>query len=174
SDRMRGIAYCVLFVLILIGLGMLMWHLSHLPDQVASHFNGQGEPDGYMSRMGYAVMMMLLLVGMPAFLVGITKATRFLPKELVNMPNKEYWLADDRRVETLASVETMIVWISCLTEGLFLGLQQLTYYANMNQANLSTTGMIVLLALYLIGVAVSIVWMYRRFRLPHGALRGAN
>ena len=152
---MRVFPYTILFLLTISGLVMLIFHLNELPERVATHFNGAGEPDGFMSRAGYAAMMMGLLVGMPAFLIGITKATRYLPTSLINMPNKDYWLHESRRDDTLRVMEALLVWISCITEVLFIGIQQLTYSANVRQENLSSTGMLVLMGFFFVGIVCS-------------------
>ena len=84
-----------------------------LPDRVASHFGASGMPNGWMSKPAfftvYAVMIALAAV------VGFL-APRSIEKkspERINLPNKEYWLAPERRAGTFAYFTRCFAWYGC-------------------------------------------------------------
>ncbi|HXH03444.1 MAG TPA: DUF1648 domain-containing protein [Candidatus Competibacteraceae bacterium] len=80
-----------------------------LPATMATHFGSGGMPNGYMSRDGYIAFMVALVVVIPA-LVGLGgRLVRWLPAHMVNLPNKDYWLAPERRAQTTAWVESSTI-----------------------------------------------------------------
>ena len=51
---------------------------------------------------------------------------RRLPESMINMPNKEYWLAPSRKEETLAFNQTILIAVGGATCWLFIALFELT------------------------------------------------
>jgi uncharacterized membrane protein len=99
-----------------IALGALAQSIAafpQLPDRVASHFGPSGLPNGWMSKPAffavYAAMVALAAV------VGFI-APRSIQKkspERINLPNKEYWLAPERRAETFGFFARSFAWYGC-------------------------------------------------------------
>ena len=84
-----------------------------LPERMASHFGASGAANGWMTKPAffavYAAMVVLAAV------VGYF-APRFIQKkspDKINLPNKEYWLAPERRAQTFAYFETFFAWFGC-------------------------------------------------------------
>jgi hypothetical protein len=102
---MNTLRSSVAFILLLVALAAFVVVTSQaLPPVVASHFGVGGSPNGFMSRGTYTVIMLVLVVVPPSLLV-------FLPSSMVrkggarlNIPNREYWLAPERREATAAYV----------------------------------------------------------------------
>lgn len=162
----RVIAYSVLAILMLGAVGQIAWQFPQLPAEVASHFGKGGEPDGVMSKAAFTMMMLGLTIGMPVFVVGVTYLTRFMPIELVNIPHREYWLHEDRRESSMRYMEVILVWISIATQLLFIGINWLTFQANMQKAALNTTSAAFLIAFYLVAIFGCCGWIFWRFRKP--------
>ena len=84
-----------------------------LPERMASHFNGAGAPDGWSSKASF--------FGLQAFVVSVVAACfailpawiQRLPARLINLPNKDYWLAPGRRPATMARVGAALTWFGC-------------------------------------------------------------
>jgi hypothetical protein len=93
----------VAFILLLVALAAFVAVTSRaLPPVVASHFGIGGLPNGFMPRGTYTVIMLVVVVVPPSLLV-------FLPSSMVrkggarlNIPNREHWLAPERRERTAA------------------------------------------------------------------------
>lgn len=84
-----------------------------LPAQLASHFDAAGRPNGWSSKSGYfalqafiVLVLALCFAALPAWLEGA-------PARLVNLPNKDYWLAPERRAATMARVASALTWFGC-------------------------------------------------------------
>jgi len=72
-----------------------------LPSKVATHFNANNEPDGWMTRNAYLLLILTLLISIPfAISVGISVLSQKFP-HLLNVPNGDYWLAPRRLNESL-------------------------------------------------------------------------
>src|SRR5690349_6137471 len=93
----------ICFVLCIVGYLIYVWQSSpHLPDKVASHFGMDGKPNGWMLRSDYVLYMGAAGVGLPLFILAIYSLLSIIPKQLINVPNRDYWFAPERRAETAA------------------------------------------------------------------------
>ncbi len=86
-----------------------------LPDRVASHFGASGRPDAWSDK-SFFVGLYLAVVGIIAILLpGSGACISKLPDSLINLPNKEYWLAPERRQETFDSLSRYFFWMASAT-----------------------------------------------------------
>jgi hypothetical protein len=140
------------------------WTSQDLPPLVASHFSFSGKADGFTPRGAYAATMI-------AFVILIPLLPAIVPGALagngagLNIPNREYWLAPERRAATLAFVRGHGLWLAGAL-ALFLGYAHgLTVHAN-SQASpaLSPGGLYAGLAVFLGGVAAWLGVLFARFR----------
>lgn len=101
-----------------------------LPARLASHFNAAGAADGFMTQGAYQLFMLGFGIGLPLLVViGITLLLRHA-QESINIPNKEYWLAPERRAATVAFLQAHATWL-----GTFLALFMGYIHALLLQAN---------------------------------------
>lgn len=73
-----------------------------MPEIVASHFNGAGAANGYMPRDFYRYFMLFFVTLFPALVTLAPTFTYRNPKARLNLPNREYWLAPERREQSIA------------------------------------------------------------------------
>ncbi len=146
-------------------LGYWVWSGPQLPDRVATHFNSAGEPNGWMSRSVHQTFMLIFSLAFPTVIVVLTSATALLPRRLVNIPHRDYWLAPERRSETSAYMVRHSLWLACLTVCFLVGLQLSIVHANLQHPpHLATS---VLLATVVPFVAGTLIWglfLWRHFR----------
>lgn len=108
-------SYGAAFVLLLLYaffLGYWAWSGTQLPDRLATHFNGSGEPNGWMSRSASQTFMLVFGFLFPLFIILVCSATRFLPVSLINIPNRQYWLAPERRIEASNYLFRQSLWLA--------------------------------------------------------------
>jgi uncharacterized membrane protein len=94
-----------------------------LPDPMASHFNASGVATAWMPKSGFFLLIAVVTVAssVPVFLVPMSISK--LSNDKINLPNKEYWLAPDRRDATLEYFGNQMGWFGCaLLAFLFCGL----------------------------------------------------
>jgi hypothetical protein len=146
--------HSILIVLALIYLSQIAYFYPQMPAQIASHFNFRGEADGWMLKENFLVFQVILLV----FILGTSSliSTFFnkLPDFLINIPNKSYWLAPERRGESLSKLaaETDNLRIALLQ--LFIGINYFVFQANLSSGNLSN-GVWLILGVFL---SYSVYW----------------
>ncbi|MFM7320429.1 MAG: DUF1648 domain-containing protein [Armatimonadota bacterium] len=135
----------------------LLWR-ARLPERVATHFDGSGVPNGWMGRdtavwFGPGMALFLGLV-----FVGVGRLIHGLPTEMVNLPDREYWLAPERREATLARIEAVLRWMGVLVGGFVLAVQETSFRANLAPGQRLGSGALVLLAGFLL---LELVWVVR-------------
>ena len=120
---MRSLLARVGFVgLLLVYAALCVYWYPQLPEYVASHFDGAGVADGWQSREGFLAVFTaagigsFLLVGLGAPLIKRT------PRHLINLPNKDYWLAPERIESTLDLLTTRLLEFSNISLALLIGL----------------------------------------------------
>lgn len=84
-----------------------------LPDTMASHFAGKGTPNGWQPKQAFFLLTSVV--------IGMTTAAAFvmpfvlgsLPEGKINLPNKSYWLAPERREDTWRFFRAQMAWFGC-------------------------------------------------------------
>ena len=115
TSRIPGI---ILFLALLAYLLYLIATYSMLPQQVATHFNASGQPNGWMSRREAVLFQGILGILLPVFITGLFYAIRFLPLNYINVPNRDYWFSPQRRNDTLSYFLEKGYWLAILLTGL--------------------------------------------------------
>ena len=94
---------------------MVVWY-GQLPDPMPSHFDAAGNVDGESSRLAFYLTIGLVNAMLLILFPLMSKMMKSLPDSLINLPNKEYWLAASRRENTLARISghlTTFGWATC-------------------------------------------------------------
>jgi uncharacterized membrane protein len=88
-------------------------YYSQLPGVVASHFDVRGAANGWQTKsvflgffVGAIALASVLAFGVP-YIISRT------PARLINLPNKDYWLAPERRTSTIAFLGRYFAWFGC-------------------------------------------------------------
>jgi uncharacterized membrane protein len=80
--------------------GQALHYAPLLPLRMASHFGAGGAPNGWMER-GYFIDLNLGIAGLLTLVfLSVCFKLRSLDVASMNLPNKEYWMAPERRQET--------------------------------------------------------------------------
>lgn len=163
--RNRSVSLAWLLGLTVLALVQQGLYWPHWPERVATHFGPGGRADGWMSRGPAVLFQALLQTLFPWLLVAIGQWVGKLPNAVINMPNKDYWLAPERRDESLQWMAGMLSWVAVLMS-IFLGcIGHLTYRANVTGENLALgpfLGVLVLFLLAVFGLTGSSLWRFRR------------
>ena len=154
------------FIPILVGAAVFVWLTSDaLPAVVASHFTANGAANGFMPRGAYVAVMLGVTIVVPLLIALSGRFASMLPIHLVNLPNRRYWLAPERRAATLASLSELSVYFASALLVFLCFVHWLVVRANESQPpHLESAPFLVGLALF---VATTIVWLVvllQRFR----------
>lgn len=156
---------------VMIALGMLMlvrcvvvW--PQLPATVASHFDGEGVPNGFQSRAMFMAIM-IGVQGLLGFAFGVLpRLLRHVPPRMVNLPYRDYWLVPERIEQALDRYITWSMWFGCATFGLMLGIFELAVRANLTHEPMSPLLTWLLIGGYLLGTLIAIIRLYVVFKPP--------
>ena len=102
-----------------------------LPDRVASHFDGAGRADGWSSKPAFFATNLGITLAMAAMFLSIAWIMKKMPDSAINLPNRAYWLAAERRGATIDYVRSQMEWLGAATIGFMVGLFQLSIEANL-------------------------------------------
>jgi uncharacterized membrane protein len=84
-----------------------------LPAQLASHFDARGLPNGWSSKSAYFALQAFIVLVLTLCFAVLPSLLERAPARLLNLPNKDYWLAPERRAATMARVASALTWFGC-------------------------------------------------------------
>ncbi len=129
---------------------MLVLSLPMLPAQI-------GDPGHELPRLAYIGMLLAVATLLPAIdRLLMPWLARNVP-QLVNMPNRDYWLADSRREATLTRMRGSMAWMELLMLALLAGIhaQVLLQFRSIELAPALWTG------LFVVWNAALVFWIVR-------------
>ncbi len=134
-------------------------YYSQLPDIVASHFNRAGAANGWSAKKVFFEIYWGGLGLITLIALGVPRLVAWAPAALINLPNKDYWLAPERREEAIAYIGQQLMWFATATLALLIITIEWAIRANLApEHRISSAAMWVLLAAY--GLFV-IQWLVR-------------
>jgi uncharacterized membrane protein len=103
----------VFVLLVLYAAIHFSYYYPQLPGVVASHFDGRGTPNRWQTKLAFfivftGVSLLALTIGF-----GIPQIIKALPAQLINLPNKRYWLAPEHLAETQEFLSKHFAWFGC-------------------------------------------------------------
>jgi hypothetical protein len=162
---MRRFAMPTFAVLVVMSAAFILATVDGLPGVVASHFGPGSGPNGWMVRSDYLVWMLMLAVAAPCIIVLLIAGLPRVAPRLVNLPHRAYWLAEERRSDTLATLLAFGCWQGALLTMAAAGLHLVLLEANaVTPPRLSVSSLVALLVLF---IAAMLAWtgaLYARFR----------
>jgi len=154
-----------LALLVACGAAFVWLTASSLPSVVASHFGVAGDANGFMPRGLYLRFTLGFVVGLPALLTIGSHLAIGSPRARINLPNREYWLAPERRNETVSYLRAHMARFGAVLLVFLCYVHWLVVRANETQPpRLSNPAMLGGLAAFIV---FALVWsrsFLRRFR----------
>lgn len=139
-----------------------------LPPNMASHFAAGGAANGFMSRGAYVGVMLGVTLVAPLLVALSGQLVNVLPTRLINLPNRQYWLAPQRRAATIASLSSLSLYFASALVVFLCFVHWLVVRANESPVpRLESVPMFAGLALFLAGTVIWLIVLLRRFgRIP--------
>jgi uncharacterized membrane protein len=92
-------------------------YYSQLPAVVASHFDVHGNANGWQNKQAF-FSVFVGVTTLAAILVFVLPALMALvPRQFVNLPNKDYWLSPERLEASHRFLSTWFAWYGCAVYG---------------------------------------------------------
>jgi uncharacterized membrane protein len=156
------------FLVALAAAAVFMIHTgSALPDPVATHFGPAGTPNGYMSRSFYVRLMLAFVVLLPLGINLLVGRVLSLPNARINIPNRDYWLAAERREHSVRRLQRHMQFFGTVLAAFLCYMHWQVVQANARSpAQLDNTRFAMGLATFLVTLVVWTVVLRRQFRPP--------
>jgi len=154
------------FAFLLGGIEMLYFY-PLLPDRMAVHFNADGAADGWGPKSHFFMTMETVYAVLLILFGALPLLLRRLPESLMNLPNKNYWLAPERKAQTMDRLMGQLLFVGAMA----LLLMDCVLYLSFT-ANFSTRPFLqpeLLWGIIAVFFTASIAWtvfLIRSFRLP--------
>lgn len=144
---------------------MRLWNIT--PSQMAAHFDIQGNPDRFVPKSEFfwyqiQTIIVVIVVSIPLQILFLV-----LPVNLINMPHREYWLAPERRAET---VDRLSSFAAVLFGAILLTVQagfELSAYANLQTPiHFNAQWMLAVMVIFFIVIGFALIQLMVSFRRP--------
>jgi uncharacterized membrane protein len=140
---------------------------AQLPDVMASHFNARGMPNGWQTKSAFFSVLIGVSVLAAVVGFGIPRLITLLPPEYINLPNKRYWLAPERRAETMDFLNGYFAWFGCALFAVILFTINFALQANLHpERRPDATPMWYVLAGFLAFALLGTVRIFKRLGPP--------
>ncbi len=125
----------LLFVLLCVACVFHALHyLPLLPERSATHFGISGAPDSWGGKSELVITYFGSVALMAAVFLAVPLAMHRLPDAMINLPNRSYWLAQERREETLEWLSGSMILLGCITLVLMLDIFHQVFMVNLGVA----------------------------------------
>jgi len=161
------VARSLFFAILAAGILQCLHDFPLLPDRVASHFGPSGNANGWMTKPQFLLTYALMLV--PALVLEFWMPRRIARtgEDRFRLPNKDYWLAPERRDETFAYFEKFFAWYGCAFLALEVFAMGLAMRANLETPlKLPTAPIVSAIVAFALFNLVGVLAMFRRFSKP--------
>jgi uncharacterized membrane protein len=140
---------------------------AQLPDVMASHFDARGVPNGWQTKSAFFSVLIGVSVLAAVVGFGIPRLITLLPPEYINLPNKRYWLAPERRAETMDFLNGYFAWFGCALFAVILLTINFALQANLHpERRPDATPMWYVLAGFLAFALLGTVRIFKRLGPP--------
>src|SRR5271169_4373963 len=138
-----------LLFLVLVSLVEATRQWNSAPARVPSHFDAAGHPNAWASRDEMFLLQVGVTLLIAALFIAIPWLLKSAPASRINLPNKGYWLAPERREETMERLASSFDVFASATALLLVVVFELTSLASRG-GNLATEYFIPVLVSYLL------------------------
>jgi uncharacterized membrane protein len=144
-----------------------------LPETVAIHFGSGGEPDGWGSKTLNSVAFAAMYTIMFLLFLFIPRLCARLPPELVNVPNRTYWLSEANRPRFLSIMNRLMSEFGTVMMVFLAVVGLLTLEANLSDpVRLDERSFLSALAAFLGYTVWWCIRLFRAFRIPRNEPHG--
>ena len=145
-----------------------LWFLA--PDQMASHFNAQGSPDNYVSKLTFfadQLQTVLLVVGAGIVLQILPMLMPLMPVEWINVRSREAWLVPEKRQASLERLSAFgAIFFSITLVVIQIGFELAVYASLQQPVAFATQIMIPVIIVFFVLSFGLVFWLSRFFRNP--------
>jgi uncharacterized membrane protein len=138
-----------------------------LPERMAVHFNASGIADGWGPKQQFFIFYSIVMTFMALVFWGLPFIIRHVSESLINLPNKDYWLAPERKKKTLDRLVDQLLFVGTMALILMDGILYLVIKANQSENPVMQPEWLWgLIAAFFVANVIWIVNLLQGFRRP--------
>ena len=158
-------ARILLILLTVAAIVQSLYYYPLIPDTVASHFNGSGQPNGWSSKQAFITIYMIMVAMTLTIFLFLPPLLSRIPNRLINLPHKDYWLAPARRTQSLAYLQTQLNWFGVVNMVFVIYTVQLVFQGNLAASPHLSDSFVWALLAYAIFVVIWLIRLFLRFKV---------
>jgi uncharacterized membrane protein len=140
-----------------------------LPDRMASHFDLNGNPDGWSSKSTFLILWIFLIIiiniWMPLTGIIIKKG----PRWMISIPNKDYWFKSEQNIARLREImDTVMGMIFFSVNLIFIYAFHYTYEINMNKTTSLEFWPIFIPIVFV--TIFPLIYLLKKLQIPSGSI----
>lgn len=158
--------YILIYVILMVFAVLhTAYYYGLLPGTMASKFDFGGNAVGMMAKdLFFAIYLFVMLLLNVTFLVSSSLIAK-LPDRMINIPNKDYWLSDERREKTKTEMRNHMLQFGMVGQIFTIAIIHAALEANLHPQDPTTASwallpMIVAFTVYVIGWSAYLVVKY--------------
>ncbi len=163
------IAMVLVWVLAVAAIVQTIVYYPQLPDIVASHFDGNGVPNGWSSKTEFFVIYFGALVLTLIIFVVLPKVSANRKPASFKVPTRNYWFHPDRVEATVRFIKNQFLWLGVVHILLAFIVIHVVIQANLVENPILSNGIYWVLGVYglfvVLWLACFVFKFYRRPRL---------
>jgi uncharacterized membrane protein len=135
-----------------------IYYYKVLPIRVASHFSASGAVNGWSPKLSLFVLYWIVLIVAIVISTVVPLLVGVLPPSMINLPNKDYWLSDEKRHETVQVFRTYFKWFGVMLMAMLVLVFEVVLQANLLSVPPSPITFWSLLGIFM---ASALIWAIR-------------
>ena len=128
--RKVRVPQAVFLLLVFLGFLQARNFAAAMPGVMATHFGASGSANGWQTKGQFFIVELIMLGVCLLIGFGIPFIISKAPPSLINLPNKEFWLAPVRRDHTISVMRMQMAWFACALLTFLIVVNQLVFNAN--------------------------------------------
>jgi len=138
-----------------------------LPAKIAIRFDFDGTPNGWMGKDAFALYYFFLLGVMLGVFGIFAAAVHKLPARFINIPHRDYWLAEPQRKATIGYLRELYLWTAAFSGIFIVGMMDMVLRINLTAApKLDSRVLYTACGAFAFCILCGIALVYWRFRKP--------
>src|SRR5260370_37720107 len=121
----------IFFALVALGAAQVSFYAPRIRELLGSHFSRGGSVNGWQTKAAFFATELAMIILATVISFGIPRIIAAAPVALINLPHKEYWLAPERREDTLAYIRVWSAWFGCGLLAFLLFAMELVFRADL-------------------------------------------
>lgn len=155
----------VLLILAAVAASQFARHYPELPQTIAVHFAVDGRANGWSHKDAFVLTYGAVEAAIVLAALGLAFLGHRIPANFLNIPNRDYWLAPERRRETLRYAWTRVIWLEAATLAFLIAIAEIIFRANRAAGSPTlTSNFFVVLVAFVVAIIWQSVSMMLRFR----------